>query len=851
MRPRLNDRLTKAVQFPITLVAAPAGFGKTVALRDFIQDARLDVLRLDLRREDRTLLAFVRGLVETLSPVVPAALAAFPALQQRAIASGIETGEFVDWLDEHLRKVVCTIAIDDLHHATVDPATMKFLADLIERTRARIKWILATRSDVGLPIATWMGYGAMDLPVDEHDLRFTLEETLAAVENAAVESHAEDVKALHELTDGWAVALAIAIRSRARPADVRSAATGVRELLYRFLAEQAFTGLTSEQRSFLLNTCVFSAFDTEIANAFGADADFMAALRQQCGFISAPSHSDFLYHDLFREFVESELHRLGDQEWRRTLLRGGEVLEARGRDAEALRLFASAADSAAVLRVIERSGFKLVEHGEAELVSSAIQTVPEQERSATALGISAVVEANGGDIEHAERLFLCAIRAASDRDLRVWLTYRYALELVRHNRPCVDLLKPYAASSEIPKRLLVPILSTLATAYIAAEQPKEAVATIERAMAELDPMTPDDVQARLYQQAAYVRQFGPDRQRTKRDAERAVELALASSLYDVAARAYSIIYTITCEETDNTIAILSVLDKLGECARKGGSSHAKVFGLIAAYAIEAERGNEVALEHLDRELAESRVMLEGPRRESLLPALAIRAGWRGDFRGAYELLAESIDQHLEDDRRAYRAAEAAFYAFAAGMQPEGERSLAVAIDALNRCREPSPRIVRARLNLGVAELLRGRCAAAHRHISEAERGIEGKMHRLRTLAQCVRVLYRVHMEQAEESAMHVAFERLRSEQMGGVAKLLAAVRFPEKESYGYALLTQAERAVLESIVQGATSKEVASQTGRSPQTVDTHIRSICRKLRCSGRREAVALAMHSGWLRSA
>ncbi|MBV9277890.1 MAG: hypothetical protein JOZ97_06615, partial [Candidatus Eremiobacteraeota bacterium] len=720
----------RAAQFPVTLIAAPAGFGKTTALRDFIESTRLEALRLNLRREDRTALAFVRGLVEALAPVAPAAAATFPAVQQRAIASGLDANELVGWLDEHLRRTICTVVIDDLHHAAADPATMPFLAELIDRTRTRIKWIIATRSDVGLPVATWIGYGAMDLPVDGHDLRFTLEETLAAVENAAVEANEEDVKALHELTDGWAVALAIAIRSGARPAAVRSVATGVRALLYRFLAEQAFSGLSIEQREFLLSTCVLPTFDVEIANAFGADLDFLAALRQQCGFISAISPTEFRYHDLFREFLDSELHRLGDEEWKRRAIRGAEILEARGNDVEALRLFSNAADSDAVLRLIGRCGFRLVEHGEAELVATAISTVPEGERSATALGINAVLKANGGDIETAERLFLAAIENATDRNLRLWLTYRYALELVRHDRPSVDLLEPCVSAPDVPNQLLVPILGTLATAYVAAQRLQEASATIERAIAQLDPTIPSDVQARFYQQAAYVRQFTADRQRTKRDAERAVELALTSSLYDVAARAYSIIYTITCEETDSTTAILSVLDKLAECARKGVSPQAKVFALIATYAIEAERGNEGALERLDHELAESSVIPEGPRREALLPALALRAGWRGNFREAYELLASSVDQHSEDDRRAYRGAEAAFYAFAAGMQSEGERSLATTVEALNRCREASPRIVRARLNLGVAELLRGRSVAAHRHISEAERIVDNRLRRL-------------------------------------------------------------------------------------------------------------------------
>jgi DNA-binding CsgD family transcriptional regulator len=53
---------------------------------------------------------------------------------------------------------------------------------------------------------------------------------------------------------------------------------------------------------------------------------------------------------------------------------------------------------------------------------------------------------------------------------------------------------------------------------------------------------------------------------------------------------------------------------------------------------------------------------------------------------------------------------------------------------------------------------------------------------------------------------------------------------------------------LQLLAKGASTKDVAARTGRSPQTVDTHIRSICRKLNCSGRREAIAIATGAGWV---
>ena len=201
MRARINERLTQATRFAVTLVVAPAGFGKSVALRDFIEIARLDAVRYDVRREDTTLLAFAHGLSEALAAIVPGALATFPALQARALGAPDAPRVVADWLHEHLRRSVMTIVLDDLHHASGDEATLRMLVDLIERSADRIRWIIATRSDAGLPVASWLAYGRMDLPIGEDDLRFTAAEALAAAGAAQSDIAGGDVETLRELTD--------------------------------------------------------------------------------------------------------------------------------------------------------------------------------------------------------------------------------------------------------------------------------------------------------------------------------------------------------------------------------------------------------------------------------------------------------------------------------------------------------------------------------------------------------------------------------------------------------------------------------------------------------------------------
>ena len=831
---------------PVTLIVAPAGFGKSVALRDFVETSRLEAVRYDVAREHRTLMTFVHGLSAALEPVAPSAIAAFPAMQQRIMGATDPVRELASWFAEHLKRTVCTIVIDDLHHAAADPNVAALLVDLIERGGERIRWIIATRSDVGLPTASWIGYGRMDYPIGEDDLRFTVEEALATAEDAQTSAEAAEVEALRQLTGGWPIALSIALRTRTHAADLRAAATGTREMVYRYLAEQVFAGLTRGQQVFLLRTCVFSTFDVEIAEAFGATAEFLAELRRTVTFLSS-AEAEYRYHDLFRDFLEHELRRSGASEWYGAHVEAAELLERRrGAEAAALALYAKVGADDAIVRIVESCGIELLERGESELLTTALDAVPEaaRRRHAAVLGVRAMLDANRGHFDVAEAGFVAAIEGARDVELRVALVHRYSIELVRQGRDCVELLEPYARDEALAPKLRVPILGTLATGYMRAGRMDDALSTVRRALDSLEELD-DGLRARVYQQAAFVYQFSPARERARTYATLAVELATARGLFDVAARAYSVLYAVASGDDDDPIAALAVLDKLQECARKGASLQVRIFGIVESYAIEVDRNDEAAIERLERELLDDEAMAR--MHGALLPAHALRAAWEGDFGRAYELLAGTAERQEVDERRALRAAEAGLYAFSAGLSAEGEESLRYAVAALERCK-PSPRSLRAQLTVALAEFVRGRASAGHRQLADAERKLTPQMRRLRVFAGAVRAMERVQLEQADPATLAAALERLRAEHFGGLARMLAALPVARLEEPGYAQLTPSEREILQLLSKGASTKDVAAKTGRSPQTVDTHIRSICRKLNCSGRREAIAIATGAGWV---
>ncbi len=848
-RARITERLAQATRLPIALVVAPAGFGKSVAVRDFLRQASIAAVRFDVRREDNSLLAFARRLSEVLAPLAADAVAAFPAVQERVLSSAEPHRLLADWFARYLGAAEGTVVVDDLHFATADPLAVAFLVELVDRTCARIRWLLVTRSDAGLPVASWLAYGRMVVPLGESELRFTADEARAAAAADAGDIAPSEIAALCELTDGWPVALALAMRTGTQAAALRVAAT--RDLIYRYLAEQVYEGLTDQQRAFLLATSIFPSFDASMARALQGTPEFLNELQHGVGFLTQSSSGSYRYHDLFRDFLESVLARSPGQRLEETLRDGARMLEQRGDVAGALKLYARARDVPSIAKILETAGFGLFERGHSDVLAMALEALPENVRriDATALGLQAALEGARGNAELAAGGFVAAIAQAHRDDVRLELVHRYAIELVRQDRDCTALLEDHVRDAGVLPALRAPLLGTLATAYARASRVGEALESIGRALELTDPSMRDDVRARLYQQAAYVYVQGPDHETARWYATLAVELALARNLYDVAARAYSVLYQLAYDDADDLKACLSILERLVDCAHRSGSEQIRLYGLMARYGIEADRGSDAELERIESQLAYSPGTLPQNRAEVVLP-MALRIAWRGEFGRAYALLAQTTP-FASDERRAEQSALAALYASAAGMHDEALRAHEASLAALESLRRATRRSLRTRLILAMFELVRGRSTSAHRQLAEVKRDVGAGSGRLGALYAAVVAYYHRTLNQCDDRHRQAALDRLQSEDFGGLARLLEVLPFAhESASGGYATLTTTEREVLRWLVAGASSKEIAARMARSPRTVDTHVRAICKKLHCQGRRSAIALATSSGWVQT-
>jgi ATP/maltotriose-dependent transcriptional regulator MalT len=128
-RPRVLDRLATAAQYRIATIIAPAGFGKSVALRQFLATVPASVV-YDVPADATTLVPFVRGFADALAGVAPALRRSLSTALDGARNSDAPGRDLASWVSTHVRSLDTLIVVDDLHNGEGDPEVSRFIATL-------------------------------------------------------------------------------------------------------------------------------------------------------------------------------------------------------------------------------------------------------------------------------------------------------------------------------------------------------------------------------------------------------------------------------------------------------------------------------------------------------------------------------------------------------------------------------------------------------------------------------------------------------------------------------------------------------------------------------------------------
>jgi LuxR family maltose regulon positive regulatory protein len=268
-RPRLTERLEEGIRRKLTLVAAPAGFGKSTVLGEWVLQSKLPVGWLSLDEGDNDparFLSYVIAAIQTVEPDIgedalsllrsPQPLPAQVVLTLLVNELAIVPHDLVLILDDY------HVIDDKVVHATV--------AFLLEHLPPQMHLLIASRTDPPLPLSRLLAGGNLT-KLSASDLRFTFEES-AHFLNEAIGLHLseKDVAALEERTEGWIAGLqlaALSVRGREDASGFISAFAGTNCLVFDYLAEEVLDRQPEDTRTFLLQTSILDRLNGPLCDA--------------------------------------------------------------------------------------------------------------------------------------------------------------------------------------------------------------------------------------------------------------------------------------------------------------------------------------------------------------------------------------------------------------------------------------------------------------------------------------------------------------------------------------------------------------------------------------------------------
>ena len=361
-RPRLSGRLSRVGESALTLVSAPAGFGKTTLLTDWLTAAPAtdrSVAWLSLDQGDNDPVVFWTYLLAALQTAVPGVGANALSLVQSAQSSmDAVLGTLLNDLNAVSDDVL--LVLDD-YHVIEAREVQDGMAFLLEHLPAQIHLVIATRADPALPLARLRGRGEL-VEIRAADLRFTPDEAAAYLTGVmGLVLTAGDVAALEGRTEGWIAALQLAALSMQGRDDVEAFIAGFAgddRYVVDYLVEEVLERQPELVRSFLLQTSILSRLSgalCEVVTGQGGGPAMLEALDRGNLFLVPLDDRRrwYRYHHLFAEVLRARLFDEQPDRVRALHLRASEWCEQNGERSEAIHHALAAEDFARAADLVE------------------------------------------------------------------------------------------------------------------------------------------------------------------------------------------------------------------------------------------------------------------------------------------------------------------------------------------------------------------------------------------------------------------------------------------------------------------------------------------------------------------
>ena len=383
-----NEGFIRGTEFlrRLTLVSAPAGYGKTVMVSEWLQGSGVPVAWLSLDESDNDPNRFMAYFIAAIQSIQPEFGKTIRLMFQTTQPSPMEVLLTI-FLNELATLPSLLILVLDDYHSITSLAIHRQISFLLDHLPARVHFVIITREDPLIPVSR-LRVSNQILEIRQDELRFTMDEIAYFMHQVMhLDLSESDLISLERRTEGWIAGLQLAALSLHGLRDKDSfiqAFTGSNRYILDYLIEEVFNRQSDEVRDFLLKTAILDRLCSSLCDAVigGTGSRELLERLEQVNMFIIPldqSRTWYRYHHLFLDLLRHQQGIAG-------LPVDGVILhqracqwfEAEGYLAEAIHHALEAEDWTKAPHLIGQASDRMFKQGEIISLTGWLEKLPRQ-----------------------------------------------------------------------------------------------------------------------------------------------------------------------------------------------------------------------------------------------------------------------------------------------------------------------------------------------------------------------------------------------------------------------------------------------------------------------------------------
>ncbi len=383
-RPRLIEQLNQWPDYPLILISAPAGYGKTTLLSAWLQQCSCRTAWISLDEGDNDLKSFLAYMIAALQMVQAGIGESLLSVLQSPQA--LSVNGFVSILINGLAPLndPFVLVLDD-YHVIQEPLVHQAVNFLLDHLPWQMHLVISTRADPPLPLARLRARSQI-LELRAAELCFTTPEVDKFLnQSMGLSISGDDVGALAARTEGWIAGLQMAAVSMQGQQDTSrfiQSFTGSNRHILDYLLEEVLEQQSESVNSFLLKSSILDRLTGSLCDAVTEQTDSQSMLDclERLNLFIVPLDDQrcwFRYHHLFADLLRQRLQNLYPSLKSDLHMRASKWFEENNLFAEAIRHALSSGEFFHAAHLIEKTADSTFMHGEIKTFLSWVERLPD------------------------------------------------------------------------------------------------------------------------------------------------------------------------------------------------------------------------------------------------------------------------------------------------------------------------------------------------------------------------------------------------------------------------------------------------------------------------------------------